>query len=307
MDTSAARLLLIHAETPLHPGTGSALGSVDLPVARERHTQWPLIPASSLKGVLRDRCIGDKEKAWVVFGPDTDNASEYSGALALTDARALAFPVRSLRGLFAWVTCPAALQRLQRDLSIAGVSDLASALEALLPEAEKTIKTDTDKKALVASGHLTTGVAEDNTTNMVLEEFDFIAEECSPLADFGRALDTLLGQGTRLGTHMAVVSDNAYGHYVRFATEVMARIAIDSATKTVKEGALFYEEFLPAGTIFYSVAMATAPRKKNYKDIDGAAGVLDFLKSNLQKPIIQIGANATTGKGLCHVAITGGA
>src|SRR5574341_248023 len=44
----------------------------------------------------------------------------------------VAFPVRALRGVFAWVSCPAALQRLQRDAALAdkttdwSVPDLSS-------------------------------------------------------------------------------------------------------------------------------------------------------------------------------------
>src|SRR5207253_4223138 len=51
-------LLFLHAQTALHPGSGAALGTVDLPVQRERHTQWPTIASSALKGVLRDAIRG---------------------------------------------------------------------------------------------------------------------------------------------------------------------------------------------------------------------------------------------------------
>ena len=104
---SEKTMLFIHALTGLHPGSGTALGVVDLPVQRERHTQWPVVPGSSLKGVLRDTCRPDKSEAdkheqWLaVFGPETADADAHAGALSLTDARILAFPVRSLRGRFA--------------------------------------------------------------------------------------------------------------------------------------------------------------------------------------------------------------
>ncbi len=49
-------LLGLHALTALHPGAGGALGTVDLPVQRERHTHWPNIAGSALKGILRDAC-----------------------------------------------------------------------------------------------------------------------------------------------------------------------------------------------------------------------------------------------------------
>src|SRR5437764_15259727 len=49
-------LLGLHALTGLHPGSGAALGTVDLPVQRERHTHWPTVAGSALKGILRDAC-----------------------------------------------------------------------------------------------------------------------------------------------------------------------------------------------------------------------------------------------------------
>jgi hypothetical protein len=48
------RLILLHALTPLHVGTGQAVANVDLPIAREKATGFPIVPASALKGVLRD-------------------------------------------------------------------------------------------------------------------------------------------------------------------------------------------------------------------------------------------------------------
>src|SRR5205814_1973237 len=102
-------LLFLHAQTSLHPGSGTALGTVDLPGQRERHTQWPTIPGSALKGILRDRCRekarerheGSRKKAneedkelVAAFGPGkVDDSNAHAGALSVTDARILAFPV----------------------------------------------------------------------------------------------------------------------------------------------------------------------------------------------------------------------
>ncbi len=87
--TQEAALLFIHAQTSLHPGSGVALGVVDLPVQRERHTQWPVIPGSTLKGILRDACSrqdGNSEQLQAVFGPEKNHAADHAGALSLTDA-----------------------------------------------------------------------------------------------------------------------------------------------------------------------------------------------------------------------------
>lgn len=294
---TVSRLMLIHAETPLHPGTGSALGTVDLPVARERHTHWPLIPGSSIKGVLRDRCTRkDKDAVFEVFGPDTKNASDHAGALAITDARILAFPVRSLCGLFAWTTCPAVLMRLARDLKMCGDKALADL-------AAKLSKDLANKTALISSDKLTTS---SSTKEMVLEEFDYAAEISPDVAALGKWVDEMLGQGTRLSTHLALISDEAFAHYTRFATEVTARIAIDSDTKTVQDQALFYEEFIPAGAIFYSLLLASPSLKKG-ASLNGADAVLKVVADSLgAPPIVQLGGNATTGKGLCHLVIAGG-
>ena len=43
----------IHAVTPLHVGAGRGLGYIDMPIAREKATNWPYIPGSSIKGVMK--------------------------------------------------------------------------------------------------------------------------------------------------------------------------------------------------------------------------------------------------------------
>ena len=99
-DTATAALLYLHAQTSLHPGSGTALDVVDLPIQRERHTQWPVIPGSALKGILRDSCReearsrhgGDRRKTneedpqlVAVFGPArlTGEANPHAGAIAV--------------------------------------------------------------------------------------------------------------------------------------------------------------------------------------------------------------------------------
>lgn len=298
--STSTDLLFLHAETPLHPGSGSALGAIDLPVARERHTLWPYIPASSLKGVLRDHCrqtLGGESKSsklWILFGPDTKNASDHAGALTISDSRLLAYPVRSLKGLFAWVTCPAAIQRLARDARMAGRSEILAGANALLKVADGL----SDEKAFTASESLLI------KNKAVFEEFEYAAQKSPELASLGKQVDSLLGDGTRLESHLAIVSDDCFTHYVRFATEVMARIALDYDTKTVTDGALFYEEHIPAGAVFYSHVGADSERceKKAGEERMTSSTVLAALKGAFaEDSFIQVGANATTGKGICAI------
>ena len=48
-----AGLIGIYTLTPTHCGSGQAAGAVDLPIIREAHTRFPILPATAIKGVAR--------------------------------------------------------------------------------------------------------------------------------------------------------------------------------------------------------------------------------------------------------------
>ena len=293
-DSSDANLLFIHALTGLHPGGGAAIGVVDLPVQRERHTQWPVVAGASLKGVLRDACrTGASEGEWLAaFGPETERASDFAGALAFTDARLLAFTVRSLRGVFAWATCPAVLDRLRRD------ARLLAGSESPPPEPPRP-----------ARGEAACPTQSDNLIDgdrLLLEEFEFrrsgddggvaawLATHALPESDGATA--------ERLARNLIVLHEDDFTHFARHATEVIARVGLDYERKTAKKGALFYEEFLPPETLFYAVVLAKASR---HPDAGGeAADMLRFLRKRMPA-VVQIGADQTIGKGLCATRVVG--
>ena len=125
-----ASILCLYAVTPCHAGSGASVGVVDLPIQRERHTNWPVIQASGVKGALRahfDRFkTGIKEKpAQQTFDNLTDlvfgsESSDHAGSLSVGDMKILAFPMRSNVAPFVWITCPAVLKRFNKDLVLAG-------------------------------------------------------------------------------------------------------------------------------------------------------------------------------------------
>jgi len=288
-----AALFFLHAHTSLHPGSGTALGTVDLPVQRERHTQWPLIPGSTLKGILRDACRragGNNDDLFAAFGPETADADKHAGALSVTDARILAFPVRSLKGIFAWISCPGVVERLVRDMTLAQAN--GEAPQPPDPPPKDTALCQQNSPLLV-----------DGKT-LVLEEFEF---ERSGDADgaarwiAGRAF----GAGDRFTperfkTHFVVLHDDDFTHFVRHAAEIVARVGLDYEHKTVKRRALFYEEFLPAETLFYSIVLANPSRREGHSK--SAQEILAYLRRNLPQ-ILQIGGDETIGKGICAVRL----
>lgn len=141
MNASITRILYLFTRTPLHIGAGASVGAIDQPIQRERHTGFPIIPGSSLKGVFADEwteVVDDVEKDpkdptrtrpvrkarpkperdWL-FGTESGSGDLTAGALQFGEARLLAFPIRSARGSFAWLTSPTLLRRAVRDGVIA--------------------------------------------------------------------------------------------------------------------------------------------------------------------------------------------
>ena len=322
-----AQLLFLHAQTGMHPGSGTALGTVDLPIQRERHTLWPIIPGSTLKGILRDACreraaenhseeledaaegdasrrvkrsrrrVANEDDADLVaaFGPGkVDQQNGHAGALSLTDARILAFPVRSLKGVFGWVTCPAVLGRLARDLSLDANSNGHGAALSVTPLPGKDRALCKQDGPLVVDGN-----------KLLLEEFEFeVAGEATDVANW--VADHAVADAftrERIKSHLVVLHDDDFTHFVRHATEVVARVGLDYERKTVKTGALFYEEFLPPETLFYSVVLASPSRREGH--VKSAGDMLKYLSENLP-PVLQIGGDETIGKGLCAVRLNAG-
>jgi CRISPR-associated protein Cmr4 len=337
-------LLFIHAQTSLHAGTGTALGTVDLPIQRERHTGWPTIAGSSLKGIVRDSCremvavslsvqdpekLGDgKPRDWsrlkradhdselnAVFGPPTGQAERHAGAIGFSDARILAFPVRSAKSVFAWITCPAVLERFARDARLANVAvpSIPNSLANLNSHADGFAVTTADSPLRLSDA---------GQERLLLEEYDFTVvanpadrELVGSIANW--LADHAVGDGftpDRLRRHLVVLSDTEFTHFVRHATEVAARIALDYDTKTVSSGALFYEEFLPAESLLYAILLANDGRRAasngdRRKTVSmPAAEVMNYVTSRLPGgSILQIGGSATIGKGLCAVQFRGNA
>ena len=133
-----AKPFFMVVETPLHAGSGTELGIVDMPIQRERHTDFPKVEASGLKGSIRSAFDNETEEITVgnkkvdgsnrkdtislAFGPEEGDA--HAGALGFTDARLLLFPIKSMKGVFAWITCPKVLDRFKRDLELAGITGI---------------------------------------------------------------------------------------------------------------------------------------------------------------------------------------
>jgi CRISPR-associated protein Cmr4 len=258
-------LLGMLAETSIHPGMGQAQSVIDLPVAREATTGYPMIPGSSLKGVLRDKVRDEKGKkvAEELFGK-----SESIGGIGVTDARLLLLPVRSLSRHYQWVTCPYLLERFVRDSSLI----------------DHSISID---DISVESGEAIVGQP---INTIFLEEFSFRGNHqpdfINQLAECILPLIRHESVRKRLSRQLVVISDEKFGHMARYSLPVQARNVLDDVTKTSKN--LWYEETIPPDTVMYSLLL----------ERPGKEELLADLKTLLEaKPYLQVGGNETIGQG----------
>lgn len=81
------------------------------------------------------------------------------------------------------------------------------------------------------------------------------------------------------------------------STPVNAHIALDE-NKTVKKGALWYEETLPSETVMYSLLVCQSSRNKELTS-DGQ-GIADIIRQEIlpnDNRYLQVGGNETVGMG----------
>lgn len=278
-------ILYLYCETPLHVGTGTGLGAVDMPIQREKHTNYPVIQASGVKGALRDTAelaLGrTSPEVLSIFGSDTNNREiTHAGSMSPSDARILCFPVRALNGVFLWITSPTVLNRYARetgDKTVKAVDDLRDALVS--------------DQARLINGQI------------MLEEFTYTAKQDALATEWahhlaGRVFKDDAYWQSRFKSHFVILPDDEFRDFVRYSTEIVTRIHLDNETKIVQQGQLFTQELLPADSLLYSFLQITDSRA------DGstlkAADILTKLRGEIGT-YIQIGANETVGRGRIHI------
>lgn len=284
-------LFHIYAETRIHAGSGSDIGIIDLPIQRERHTQYPVIWSSSLKGAIRNfysKSSKDERIVDDLFGPwETENSETKTGEtkakigkLSFSDAKILAFPVRSTKTPFVWITSPNVLNKFMRMAKITN-KDLA------IP----VLNEDFDEALVMNDDVLENG-------KIFLEEFglnakpsseakliaQFLSEHVIPSEQIYEYLKNKMNSG------LVIIKDDIFRFMAKSFTEVNPRIRINPDTGIVENGALWYEEDLPEDTIMYFTVSYPSNDDNSKKFIETFDG----------KSFI-VGGNKTTGKGMFTV------
>lgn len=260
------------AEAFIHPGAEQTGGVVDLPVAREKATNYPFIAGSGLKGALLDavKQRGMKEEEHErIFGK-----ADQAGNLLVSDARLLLLPVRSLTSSWRWATCPHLLERLARDF-------------------RRSINQPPDKTPCVASGsYLATNGK--NGGKLYLEERNFAtADHDANLEKWIETISRLINDANAqnlLKERLIVLHDDDFAWFAENGLAVQARNVLDKKTKESKN--LWYEETLPPDTLMYALLA------ERMVDADSLKSIQNIFQD---RPYLQVGGNETVGQGWFNI------
>ena len=294
--------VFLYAVSPVHMGAGQAVGVIDNPIQRERHTGHPCFAGSGIKGAVRHGFValgGDERLIDRLFGPSPDPEERggkdlHAGAVSFGDAQLVALPVRSLKGGYVYATCPQAISRAQRLLKLIGI---ATAWPPLAVNEGQCLTANPD---LLSSDKLHLEAFE--YTAKVSQELPKVSEDIA-----AKALpvgDAYVFFGTKLKTDLVVLSDSDFAYFAQNAMLVEPHVRIDEKTGTAKDGGLFYTENLPPESLM--IAPMLASKTRTGRDEEPAEGVMAKIRNVIDGKLLQIGGDVTTGRGLVVATVVEG-
>ncbi|MCI1748577.1 MAG: type III-B CRISPR module RAMP protein Cmr4 [Acidipropionibacterium sp.] len=281
--------------TDTHPGTGQDSSSViDLPVAREGATGFPIVPGSTIKGVLRDGAdLDDVDKVYDVetkalkrFGytdrkfsiKDKNGAvaevkRSHVGDLSFTDARLFALALPSYHGVFALVTCPMVVTRLNEMRQFCGLAQLDVPGQPVGGDAIG---------AWVGAGN----VLADGDRHAYIHDYDFIVQESNDVTSLADVMFNIGDDHNMQKQRLIMAPDDVFNTLCETGLHITAHNSLEPKTKTVVVGGLWYQENIPPESIFTSF-------------FSSATDDMSIIERDLEKnPYVRFGGKSTTGHGL---------
>ncbi|MGB9610142.1 MAG: type III-B CRISPR module RAMP protein Cmr4 [Bryobacteraceae bacterium] len=297
--------VFFYAVSPVHLGTGQAIGVIDNPIQRERHTGHPCFAGSGIKGAVRHGFVqlgGDPTLADDLFGPEAGASELHAGAVSFGDAQLVALPVRCLKESYVYATCPVALARTHRLLTLTGSDPGWAPMGQPIAEGS----------CLVANTELLTN------GKLHLEAYEYAAAAVDGLKEIGKSLAEAAIPDKpefrffrqKLERDLVVLSDTDFAFFAEHAMLVEPHVRINDETGAADPGGLFYTENLPPESILIAPLMASQvrnPKKKRGENgwMD-AEGVIAKIRTAIDEKLLQVGGDATTGRGLLVARVVNG-
>lgn len=293
--------LFLYAVSPVHMGAGQAVGVIDNPIQRERHTGHPCFAGSGIKGAVRHSFTsigGDEKLIDRLFGPQSNSGDLHAGAVSFGDAQLVALPVRSLKGGYVYATCPQALSRAQRLLGLVGITT------------SWVVPSVAEGRCVLANAMLLSG------DKLHLEAFEYAAQEKESAAV--KAIGAELAKKAmpqadgytffrrKIESDLVVLSDTDLAYFAQHAMLVEPHVRVDEETGTASDGGLFYTENLPPESLLIAPMLASQTRTGKKEDELNAMEVHTKIKTVLNGRLLQIGGDVTTGRGLIVTTVVEG-
>lgn len=274
---SNQRLLLLQTHSGLHTGQPQAPDRL----SRDAETGRPILRPASLMGALRKQmrdqlhaqhrdqpdwkaAAAEDPTLRALFGVRDDE--DQPANLSASTGQLLFMPVRSLQGVYTWITSPAVLTSLAQNLATLDLSPFPA-----LPNPHPfDAYCQTEHSGLLEGQHL------------LLEELSFQRKgELKGVLDW-LLQDGLLGNlpiATELPGRLVLISDTAFEHFMRYAMMPYVR-------SSERGGHIQHIEMLPPNTWMYSLL-----------NLDES---LTWETNNLPG-LVYLGSHRSTGHGLCSL------
>ena len=239
-------LTYMHLLTPLHTGGSTNEGNL-MGIAREVHTEFPYLPASSLRGKIRSTIESQddlKEMAGAFFGQKIkDGQQPTEGEVWFADATLLFFPIASLSHHLVWITCPLWLDRWSRWLGKEG-----SKVQAVTQSCRENLSDDKKEKSAITSFKCDQLYLQ----TALLKQADIVTDiDFKPVLAL---LDTVLKDGgllSQLKNRLIVLTDEDCIALVEIGLQREVRVALNQDEKTVQGGSFRSEEAIPPEAVLF--------------------------------------------------------
>lgn len=335
-DTANLRgfLLAGTAITPLHPGSGRSLGEVDLTIQRDP-LGYPIVFASSIKGALKNLCIRKKasrnlrscvdEKTGVakcseqncealnicccLFGSEIGGEESQQALISILDFIPLALPLPSVDEGYVYVSTPLLLTKASLIAEALGYKNISDELFTLASResSEKMMAV-----YLTAKEPRTIDVA-----GSTIEVMGLTSKSSSDFKGSEKLIQNLGGLAVNLLKKLVIVSDEVGPTILDRGLLRVTRIRLRKDRKTVAEGSLWTEEYIPSGTVFLGGLLITPTHNKNCDSV--GIDVLNTENTNVVNKVTNefkdiiggntfyfiVGGKETVGKGLVKTYVHG--
>jgi len=292
---NTADLVFVRAITNLHPGTGRGGEVVDLPVQRDQF-EFPMIYGSSLKGAIKSYIAQqfNKNISNALMGKDEE--PDFASPISITDALLLAFPVRSLKGVYCYLTSPLLLKRFKEYLSLVNSSlPIINTINSVISKLNNLTIKDTNIGLCDSPQNL---IILDNDKAVINETLILTLHQDNDVDNLKKEFG--------LDKELVVVSDDICKDHANKSLIRLTRVKLKRELKTVEAGP-WTEEYIPSKTLLFTIAFYSNLSKDLKEKLekllsDDKEQILSnlgkYFRDKLNDNYLIIGGNETIGSGI---------